>query len=145
MIGPAWMIAALSELGTAEVPGDGNNPRIVEYQRATTLHATDDATPWCAAFVSWCLQQGGVESTRSSLARSYMPWGVACGERYGAVVVLKRGEKPLQGHVGFLVDATPSTVWVLGGNQNDRVSLARFERARLLGMRWPAECRAASY
>lgn len=140
------MEVALAELGTAEIAGDRDNPRIVEYHQATTLKATDDETPWCAAFVGWCLGQGAVKPTGSALARSYLPWGQSCAERYGAVAVLSRGTKPLQGHVGFLVDATPTAVWLLAGNQGNAVSLSRFERTRLLGLRWPHEAdRAGCY
>jgi uncharacterized protein (TIGR02594 family) len=146
MTGPAWMPIALGELGTLEIPGDTDNPRIVLYHQATKLRATDDETPWCASFVNWCLAEAKVEPTRSALARSYLPWGVACGERYGAVAVLSRGGNNLQGHLGFLVDATPAALWLLGGNQGNRVSLARFERTRLLGLRWPHEAdRAGAY
>jgi hypothetical protein len=43
---------AKAELGTTEVPGTQNNPRILEYHATTTLKATTDEVPWCSSFVN---------------------------------------------------------------------------------------------
>jgi uncharacterized protein (TIGR02594 family) len=139
MTGPRWMLTAWRELGTKEITGDRDNARIVAYHQATTLKATDDETPWCSAFVNYVLREAHAPTTRSALARSWLPGGQTCGERYGAIAVLSRGSRPLQGHVGFLLDADDTSLWLLGGNQSDAVSVARFDRPRLLGLRWPIE------
>jgi uncharacterized protein (TIGR02594 family) len=135
--GPHWMPIALRELGTKEVPGDGDNPRVVAYHQATTLRATEDSVPWCSAYVNWVLREAHEPTTRSALARSWLAWGQAVPERYGAVTVLSRGAHPTQGHVGFLIDADGASLWLLGGNQSDMVNIARFDRTRLLGFRMP--------
>jgi uncharacterized protein YraI len=47
-----WMSIATSEIGQKEVPGDGSNPRVLEYLRSTALDAkpaSTDATFWCSA------------------------------------------------------------------------------------------------
>lgn len=137
MNGPAWMIHGLRELGTAEVPGDGDNPRILEYHQATMLKATADSVPWCAAFTNWCLAQARITGTKSALARSFLAWGVSVHSRYGVVVVLKRGTQPLQGHVGFLVDEDGDACWLLGGNQSNRVNIQPYPRDHILGYRMP--------
>lgn len=139
MTGPHWMPIALNELGTHEVAGDADNPRIVTYHQATSLKSTDDETPWCSAFANWVLREAHVSTTKSALARSWLTWGRTTGARYGAITVLSRGTSPTQGHVGFLVDANATHLWLLGGNQGDAVNLARFEQTRVLGMRWPIE------
>ncbi len=41
-------------------------------------------------------------------------------------------------HVGFYAGEDASAYHVLGGNQNDSVSLARIGKERLLDIRWPA-------
>jgi uncharacterized protein (TIGR02594 family) len=137
MTGPHWMPIAWRELGTHEVVGPAVNPRIVDYHQATTLKATDDEVPWCSAFACWVMREAHVPTPRSAAARLWLPWGQTADERYGAIAVLKRGNNPTQGHVGLLIDADGASVWLLGGNQGDAVSVARFDRSRLLGLRWP--------
>lgn len=131
-----WMTIAEREIGVAETPGPGDTPRIVAYHQATTLAARDDEVPWCAAFVGWVLREAGIAGTGSAAARSYVHWGIACPPQYGAVVVLRRGE-PWQGHVGFYVRGDATRVWVLGGNQSNRVSIAPYPTARIVASRWP--------
>jgi hypothetical protein len=46
---------AQAEIGILETGGNNRGPRIIEYQRATSLEP--DNWPWCAAFVDWCIQQ----------------------------------------------------------------------------------------
>jgi uncharacterized protein (TIGR02594 family) len=136
-----WMEIARHEQGVAEVPGSGDNPRIVEYLESTTLGAPEnqnDETPWCSAFVNWCIEQAGLEGTRSAWARSWLEWGrepVTEDEWTGCVVILERGAN--SGHVGFLNDWDDGRVELLGGNQGDRVCLAWFPNERVLGFRVP--------
>ena len=59
--------------------------------------------------------------------------------RVGAVVVLNRGSDPQAGHVGFLVGRNERALFLLGGNQDDSVSVAAFDAQRLLGLRWPKD------
>ena len=150
MIVPPWLKVALQELdsGVKEIPGDEHNPRIIEYHSATTMQATEDEVPWCASFVCWCLQQSGTYHTASASARSYLTWGFGFAiHPYGSIVILKRGDTgpgsegheniDAPGHVWFLVMETKEELFLLGGNQGDRVSIQSFERDRLLGCRWP--------
>ena len=134
---PTWMSVARKELGQSEIVGERDNPRILEYHTATTLRATDDETPWCASFVNWVLAQSGCQGTNKANARSFLEWGdTLSSPQPGCVVVLKRGAPP-QGHVGFLTDHEPEYVWVLGGNQGNQVSVARFSKRDVLGYRMP--------
>jgi uncharacterized protein (TIGR02594 family) len=139
MTGPHWMPIAWREFGVRERPGTADEPRVVDYHQATTLKATDDEVPWCSAFACWIMRAAHVPNPRSAAARLWLPWGQSITERYGAVAVLARGTNPAQGHVGFLLDSDEASVWLLGGNQDDCVSVARFDRARVLGFRWPIE------
>ena len=99
-----------------------------------------DETPWCAAFLGACLERAGQRSTRSLMARSYSHWGVRLKQpRLGAIIVLSRGADPVFGHVGFWVGETESKLFLLGGNQTDSVSVASFDKRRLIDVRWPTE------
>lgn len=136
-----WLIVALDELadGVLEVPGPGSNPRILDYLATVGLSNVGDETPWCAGFVQWCLQQAGRPGTGRAAARSYLRWGRQTTADVGAVAVLWRGSpKGWQGHVGFVLDKDAATVTLLGGNQGDRVSVARYPVERVLDYRIPA-------
>lgn len=141
VIEPDWLLCARREIGVKERPGDADNPRIVEYLSATRIKPAmqEDETPWCAAFVSWVLEQSGIPSTRSAAARSYLSWGQELAEpRRGCVVVLSRTQAPAHGHVGFYLSGSPQHVLVLGGNQSNRVSIKEYPRERVLSYRWPS-------
>jgi uncharacterized protein (TIGR02594 family) len=127
---------AVGELDEKEIFGVQHNPRILEYHKVTDLSATDDETPWCASFVSWCIEMAGGKSTRSASARSYLGWGVPVDvPQVGDVVVLRRGTKPWQGHVGLFSGREGGRVWILGGNQKDQVCVQDFPENQVLGYR----------
>ncbi len=141
---PRWMAIARREICTREArAGQPPNARIVEYHQSTSLRAQDDRTPWCAAFVSWVLEQAGIRSTRSARAKSYLDWGHALDEpRVGAIVVFHRGSGAPSsrgpGHVGFLVEERERDILLLGGNQRNHVNIKAYSKSRLLAYRWPA-------
>src|SRR5262245_20844734 len=70
-----WMPLALQEIGVKEYTGAADNPRIVEYLTSTTLGSVErsnDETPWCSAFVNWCVAKSGYEGTDSAWAKSWL-------------------------------------------------------------------------
>lgn len=138
---PIWMATALGEYGVAEIPGPKSNPKIAEYLRTTQIPAEgqNDETPWCAAFVGWCLVQSGFPSTGSAAARSYLAYGKRITQpTMGAITVLWR-ESPAsgKGHVAFFVRRDGTNVWLLGGNQQNGVCVERYPAARILDFRGP--------
>ncbi len=141
-----WYGIAIGEIGEKEKRGPSlNNPRIVEYLSSTRLGkkaASRDETPWCSAFVNWCMEQADIEGTNSARARSWLGWGVELEEpRKGCVVVFRRG-KPWQGHVAFCTGirllGLAAMVECLGGNQNDSVCIKNYKESDVLSYRWPA-------
>lgn len=136
---PAWLEHARLQLGTREIKGPRHEPRILAWWRAIKRGGIkDDETPWCAAFVGGCLEAVGLRSSRFESARSYLEWGVPLTlPAVGCIVVLRR---PGGGHVGFLVGTNvDDDLVILGGNQDDAVSIDVFWRGRLLGYRWPLD------
>ena len=122
-----YMKIAMAELGQQEYEGAASNQRIVEYHAATTLKATDDDTPWCAAFVNWVLREAGEPTTDSAAALSFTKWGVRVTKpSYGDLVLFDHGNG--RGHVGFYVGEKDGRVGVLGGNQNNSVNVSWFPR-----------------
>ena len=137
---PPWMPIAIKELGVSEVKGNLHNPRIIEYHKTTTLQATDDETPWCAAFVNWCLREAGMSGTGLASARSFLTWGreILPDEiQEGDIIVMGRTADPTKGHVGFFVGWTPDKFGfqLLGGNQLNAVNIKEFDRGRIISIR----------
>lgn len=125
-------------LGVAEVPGPGNNPRIVMYHATTEGGKAPDETAWCSSFVNYCVEQAGIKGTDSKWARSWHDekWGndVTAAPQPGDIVVFSRkGEKTNGGHVAFLHSMTETTVTRLGGNQGDRVSISTYPKDGIKG------------
>lgn len=141
---------AVLELGTAEIFGALDNPRILEYHQQTSLKAQSDEVAWCASFVNWCLRKAGVCDykgrcgTNSARARSFLDWGREVpleAAKRGDIVVLSRGSNPAFGHVGFFAGREQNTVLLLGGNQaqspvsHGRVSIASYPTHRIISIR----------
>ena len=139
MTDPAWLARARLELGVAETQGPGNTTEVLHYFAAAGHpEVSSDAIAWCAAFAGACLEWSGVRSTKSLRARSYLDWGEPLTEpREGAITILKRGDDPALGHVGFFLKAEADNILLLAGNQGDAVSIAAFPAERVLGYRWP--------
>lgn len=139
---PVHLAIAFNEIGVAEIPGPGNNPRIAEYLKSVSLPGIDKI-PHCAAFVNWVVKGGdlrgykGVDGTESGMARSFLQWGYPLLDPVlGCVVVLKRGLNPKKGHVGFYLDHSRGFIRILGANQGDRVGINAYAKTRLLGYRY---------
>ncbi len=134
-----WMPIALAEAGIKEFPGAGDNPRIVDYLRSTTLPppmASEDETHWCSAFVNWCVERSGFEGTDSAWAKSWATWGKKLTTpRRGCVAVFKRGTS--SGHVAFYLGHTATSVSIFGGNQGDAVKVITYPKSKLIGYRIP--------
>jgi uncharacterized protein (TIGR02594 family) len=129
---PPWLAVAKQELGTAEIPGKKDNPRIVEYHKATKLKSGGDSVAWCSSFVNWVMGQAGFAKTGSAMALSWRKYGRKLDKpAYGSIGVIDwsfKGEKfKDKGHVGFVVGRKGKSLVLLGGNQGDQVKLSTFE------------------
>ena len=110
---------------------------------------TPDATPWCSAFMQHAPWELRLPRSKSAAARSWLRVGTPVPIERAAigfdVVILQRGEgkQPsadvinAPGHVGFFagIEEKDRKVLLLGGNQSDMVSIARFPLTRVLGVR----------
>ena len=104
-------------------------------------------TEWCAAFVNMILLENDLPTSESVssfplMARSFVTYGqeVTTPEK-GDILVFERGEAGWQGHVGFYVsqtkDVSTGKIWynVIGGNQNDSVSIQKYPADKLITVR----------
>ncbi len=142
---PPWLKNAYLDLGEAEVKGPKHNSRVLEFWEAIGQPVHDDETPWCAAGVGCWLEEAGLASTRSGLARSYgKNWGrKLSGPALGAIAVKPRGGSALYGHVTLVAGRTADgRLACLGANQGDQVQIspysdAAFSGAADCGFFWP--------
>lgn len=133
-----WMSIAMTEIGQKEIPGAGNNERIMEYFKSTAYKASGDLDPWCSAFACWVLGKAGIGHPNSAWSRSFLGWGVGLDKPvYGCVAVLERGAN--SGHVAFYVKSDLLFVYLLGGNQSNQVCIQKYPKYKVLGYRWPKD------
>lgn len=138
LVGPAWLDKARSYLGEREIKGPKHNSKILRmFELIRTPWFRDDETPWCAAFVGACLEEVGIVSTRSAAALSYANFGVELPRpAVGAIAVKKRNGG---GHVGFVVGRDKNgRLLILGGNQNDMVTISPYREDDFFTFRWPS-------
>ena len=136
--GIEWVDLAASFLGTKEIPGPKNNPQILEFLKGIS---SNEETPWCAAFVNYCMTHTGNKGSGSAMARSFETsknfthYNVYTP---GAIVTRYRGEKAKGlGHVGFAVGQKKGYIAFLGGNQGDAVSVSWQPVSFVTGYHWP--------
>lgn len=137
---PPWMKESRKFIGLQEIHGSKHNPAILRWWQLIRAPFTDDETPWCAGFVGGILESLGIKSTRSAAARSYATFGKKLTRpAQGCIVTFWRGSRSgWSGHVAFLAGMTEAgDLWCVGGNQGDKVSIAKFSGERLLSFNWP--------
>ena len=138
---PGWLVLVEALNRLKEAPGAANNPQVVKlFADAGFSGIKQDSVAWCAAAVGAMLKRAGHKPSGSLAARSYEAWGVGLSEpALGAIATEKRGNSSWQGHVGFVVGASPTQIFLLGGNQGDAWSVAAFPRKEFTAFRWPAD------
>jgi uncharacterized protein (TIGR02594 family) len=139
---PPWLKRAFADLGLHELPGAAARPRIVEmYAKADHPEIKSDEVAWCSAAVNAWMVESNNRGTGSLAARSWITWGRAVDMRRtiprGAVLIFRRGNLSWQGHVCLCLQDHDGILTVIGGNQRDGVTIARYRKAALVGARWP--------
>lgn len=133
-----WIKEARSLLGTAEIPGPKHNLRIVNWLRELNASWFDDETFWCGTFVAHCLHAADRSIPKHWYrAKDYLNYGTFLKKpAYGCIAVKSRVGG---GHVFFVIgELEDGSLVGLGGNQNNKVSIARFSRDSIVGYVWPA-------
>lgn len=142
---PNTIRIALDEYGVAETVGRGSSRTIIGWRDELNLAGvkisgySDDDIPWCGLFVAVvCLRRMGKpeEVVKDPLwARNWANYGIKSAvPGLGDVLVFARASG---GHVGFYVGEDRSCYHVLGGNQSNKVCIARIAKSRLLSARRP--------
>lgn len=141
-------------IGIEERAGSLANHPLISWWHSLCGGEQPDEVPWCSSFINGMAWELRLPRSRSKAARSWLSVGTPIAlddaESGFDVAVLKRGsgvqpgpdELSAPGHVGFFAfeelddDAHGGRwVWILGGNQANSVSLARFPVDQVLGVR----------
>jgi uncharacterized protein (TIGR02594 family) len=133
----SWIHEAKKHIGLKEIKGSGTNLTIKSWLSTLRAWWSDDETPWCGTFAAHCMKSAGYQLPKHWYrAKDWLNWGIAITTPcYGCVVVFERAGG---GHVGFVVGKdNKGRLMVLGGNQDDAVSVAPFEKYRVAGYRMP--------
>jgi len=132
------LTTALKYYGEKEEKGSQTNWLILKWVKRYIPSVKDDGDyAWCSIFINEIAKECNLEYTDSALARSWLNVGEEVEEpEMGNVVILWRDSKDSQwGHVGLYVKEDSSSIYVLGGNQNNQISIAKYPKSRLLGYR----------
>ncbi|MBB3359188.1 MULTISPECIES: TIGR02594 family protein [unclassified Novosphingobium] len=137
---PRMLREGLALIDTAEQAGPASNPVILAWAAeiggdvARAYRA--DSTAWCGLFMALVAQRAGKPLPANPLwALNWARFGGAAAQpMLGDVLVFQRSGG---GHVGLCVAQDEAAYHVLGGNQGDRVSIARIARHRLYAARRP--------
>jgi uncharacterized protein (TIGR02594 family) len=129
---PKILVEAVKHIGTKEIVGKQHNPTILSWAKALGLDKvyTNDEIPWCGLFVAYCAHAAGLDVVKHPLwALNWNKYGnVAKVAMLGDVLTFTRNGG---GHVGIYVGEDATHYHVLGGNQNNSVSVSRIAKDRL--------------
>ncbi len=125
-------------VGVREAAGAASNATILAMLQLDDHSVVNDETPWCSAFANFICWLLRLPRSKSLAARSWLNVGRPVSlhdARTGFdVVVLSRGNNAALGHVGFYAGTYDGDVMVLGGNQGDSVSIARYPADRVVSV-----------
>jgi uncharacterized protein (TIGR02594 family) len=135
-----WVETGHANMGQREIPGSRSNKIIMYWAQViggwVESYYKNDDIPWCGLFVAYCLQINKVPITIKNplSARAWLGFGNTVQPCFGAIMVFSRKGG---GHVGFYVSEDKNYYHILGGNQSNKVSVAKVAKSRFLGARWP--------
>jgi uncharacterized protein (TIGR02594 family) len=147
-----WLSTARALTGIAEIPGPASNPLIMSWRDEIIARFPDmrhhlawysnDDIPWCGLFAAYCVAVHGYRPPDGPLwALNWRTFGVPLiAPALGCILVFSRQGG---GHVGFYEGEDQTHFHVRGGNQSNKVNVARIAKTRLAiaGVRWPATAR----
>jgi lysozyme len=151
---PSWLAVMRGLTGLTEVPGSGDNPRIMhmadtigrkypEQADYAALYTGDDIA-WCGLTVGYCMTMcniepifGPTDTDRWMWAQAWADFGVPLAKpKQGCVVVQTRDGG---GHVTLFERWEGSNLICRGGNQSDMVKESSYSPSVVIAYRWPSE------
>ena len=132
------LLEILSHYGLSEVTGKHSNPEILEFFNELGYNIEDDSTSaWCSAMLSYYAKKCGYEYNKDLSARSWLRMPIMVLKPViGDIVILWRENlQSWKGHVGIFINWDINKIYILGGNQNNQISINAYPRERILGFR----------
>jgi uncharacterized protein (TIGR02594 family) len=141
---PQMVREGMALLGVTETPGSKSNIVITNWAKETNIKADDwyntDSIPWCSLFMAVVAQRAKKDISMVDLrALSWVNFGNAIDLKNGCLGDVAVFKRTGGGHVAVLIGYTKDKnfVYVLGGNQGDKVSIAKMPFKRLHAVRRP--------
>lgn len=140
-------MSVLNELlkmyGLAEVAGAKSNPELLKILKKHLPDTSDDSSvSWCGIAMAEAAERAGYKDLIPKDYFGARKWLNLSKKvefeniKLGDVVVFWRGSpQDWRGHVGIYISHNDQNIFVLGGNQGDRVTIAPYAKDRLLGVR----------
>jgi uncharacterized protein (TIGR02594 family) len=133
---------AMRFYGRKEIAGAEHDPLIMSMLTLDVEwpKSGGDEVPWCSAFVNFVAWLLRCPRSYSLRARSWLEVGTPkpfeqAEVGWDVVILWRKSRTSTAGHVGFFAGIEGSHVLLLGGNQNNTVSIARYPKSRVLGVR----------
>lgn len=129
---------AMKDVGLHELPGSQSQPRIFQAIKvaALWLDGDDSKTAWCGCIRGlWGLETGTGVPREHYRAANWLKWGRAAElpVKGDTVIISRKGGH----HVGLFDHFSTDLkgVWLLGGNQSDKVGVNKYDVTSILGIR----------
>ena len=135
-------------IGVKEIAGLHDSPIVLAMLQLDQSWPEHDEIAWCSAFVNFICWLCGLPRTKQLNARSWLTIGIPVPvdqAEVGDIVVLRRGDNPALGHVGFFAGAylddqgppmgAQEMIELLAGNQGNQVSVKAFPASEVVGIR----------
>ena len=143
---PRMIKEAIKLHGISEKSGNDNEPTIMQWAKELggeiALQYQADAIPWCGLFVALVAKRAGKQLPVSDndkhtplLSSVWLKFGKRVTEpMLGDVLYFRRTGG---GHVGIYVAEDSDYYYLIGGNQNDKVCIAKRKKTTLVAAMRP--------
>lgn len=115
--------------------------KTIVWARHNPLSLPGKGIPWCSSFISWVLDQAGIQAPRTASSQYWRNYGTEVGirnwedARMNDIIVFRYNNG--LGHVGFYrgYNKTTNRVNILGGNQGDDLNIKSFSTGKVVAIK----------
>jgi|694.fasta_scaffold122710_5 uncharacterized protein (TIGR02594 family) len=139
-LAPRHLLKAVELYGTEETVGPKHNPVIMGWAKETGLQGTytSDEIAWCGLFMAVVMHRAGRPVPPIPLrALAWNSFGIQVDPQNAMLADVLTFTRKGGGHVGIYIGEDTNAYHVLGGNQGNKVSVVRIDKARLSQVRRP--------
>lgn len=141
---PPWMAEMHRKMGLHEIR---DNAALIAWLKIGRYLGNPRDLPWCGDAIESCIAKTLPSEPLPAnpfFAQAWNTFGVDVKvPLVGGIGVIRW--TPTSGHVGIVAGIDGGTVYMLGGNQSNSISVAGFPRSKFIGFRWPKTYPKKSY